>query len=248
MLSQKSKVIGQKWGALPFPPASAKAKGLGSVASLCLLLLASCGPGKADKGHNADSDSEVQLAWAEIVEESDPLVDSGYEAEAYDAPAVQEESPSERYQETLARFSAASGHKILHKDGRRLWVSARDMDGKYRPMLYVYDSETDDLSYLSINKTYQDDDAMQVEDIEARGGIITVIMSEMRNSNGWIEGTFVWQYNCRTGAWTPLAEEVSGAEFVNGRKSVRINRTEILNPDAPTYEQQYRPRYTTLPL
>ncbi|MDE7160962.1 MAG: hypothetical protein K2O24_09015 [Muribaculaceae bacterium] len=45
-----------------------------------------------------------------------------------------------------------------------------------------------------------------------------------------------------------MARACSGAEFVDGRRSVRINRAECLNPDEPTFMQEYENHYTILPL
>ena len=61
-------------------------------------------------------------------------------------------------------------------------------------------------------------------------GIITIIMRENRNSNGWVTGTYVWQYNCDSDTWTPLAKACSGAKFVNNRMAAKISYADCINP------------------
>ncbi len=160
-----------------------------------------------------------------------------------------DEAASRRYKEKYAETNIADIH-LLRADGRRIWYSpwTSEIESGYVNRLYIYDSETDTEQVVSLNKTPLEDDEMYVEDMRERNGIITVIMSERRNSNGWVEGTHVWQYNCDTGAWKALAKECSGAEFNSDATAVRVNYVEILNPDDPTFLQEFRDHYKTVRL
>lgn len=139
-----------------------------------------------------------------------------------------------------------AGFRIFWGNGKKIWVYVAENDGTKK--MGVFDSETRDLSFQNINKTSMDDEYMNIDDTVVRNGVITFIMSEMRNSNGWVEGTYVWQYNCNTGAWKCLAKACSGAEFTNNRTSVKIDNAECLNPDDFTYLQEYRHNYRTVKL
>ena len=153
-----------------------------------------------------------------------------------------------RYASKLQAVENSSA-RLLYADGRKIFYSqwAANETG-YDNKMVAYDSETDSQQTISLNKTSMIDEEMNVDGIVENNGVLTVIMTEMRNSNGWVEGTYVWQYNCKTGAWKPIAKECSGAEFINNGKAVKIDRAICLNPDEPTFMQEYRHRYTTVNL
>lgn len=154
-----------------------------------------------------------------------------------------------RYKAKYEEVNIADIH-LLRADGKKIWYNpwTHETESGYVNKLYVYDSATDRETVVNLNKTSMEDSEMWVEDMVERNGVITVIMSERRNSNGWVEGTYVWQYDCYGNSWKAIARGCSGAEFVNNRTAVRINNAEILNPDAPTYLQKYRNHYRTVRL
>ncbi len=195
-------------------------------------------------------------SYGGVESETAAVIEDYEEDDSYDSAIAYEEvteSPQEaaerRYKEKYDEVHIADIH-LMRADGRKLWYNYLDIENEYgwSNKLYVYDSETDTENIVNLNKTSLDDDAMYVEDMKDKNGIITIIMSEMRNSNGWIEGTYVWQYNCQTGTWKAIARECSGAEFVKDGAAVRVNYAECLNPDEPTYLQKYRDHYRTIKL
>ena len=188
----------------------------------------------------ADSYNNTGLKEIEVVEEYNESM-----AETFDAP----KSAQERYRTKYEEVHNADIH-LMRADGRRIWYNPwiPDNDYGYMNKLFVYNSESDTETVVNLNRTSMEDDEMYVEDMVERNGIITIIMSEKRNSNGWVEGTYLWQYNCNNGTWMALARACSGAEFVNNRSAIRINNAEILNPDDPTYLQEYRNHYRTVRL
>lgn len=154
---------------------------------------------------------------------------------------------SMRYYNKKAEVSSADIH-LMRADGRKIWYNPWEEATGYSNKLYVYDSETDKTTVIRLNKTSMSDNEMHVDDMVENNGIITIIMSEIRNSNGWIEGTYVWQYNCDTGSWKCLAKECSGAEFTNNRKAVKVGYAKSKNPDDPIYMQEYQYSYKNLKL
>lgn len=198
---------------------------------LVLVALMSCGGPKyksPDEQYAIESDTEY----------ADERV-FGTDDSENEARTSSDDTPARRYQNKYDEVYTADCH-LMRADGRKLWYNYYEEATGYSNKLYVYDSLTDEVQTISLNRTQQDDDAMHVEDMVERGGVITIIMSEMRNSNGWLEGTYVWQYNCDNGSWNALARACSGAKFVNDRKSVKINWAECLNPEDPTYLQEYK--------
>ena len=170
------------------------------------------------------------------------------ETSADDNSSQLNESPAERrYREKYEEVNIADIRK-LKADGRRIWYNPRDSETGFSNRLYLYDSETDTEKLVILNKTSLDDDDMHVTDLELRGDVLTVLMEEMRNSNGWIEGSYACQYNCATGRWKPLAREVANVKFNDSRDAVKVTRASILNPEAPTCDQEYSYTYQTIPL
>ena len=152
-----------------------------------------------------------------------------------------------RYKKKYDEVHIADIH-LIRADGKKIWYNywtSANSSG-YDQKLYIYDRETDRETSIDLNKTSME--YMQVKDMVDHNGIISIIMEENRNSNGWIEGTYVWQYNCYTGKWTPVAKACSGAEFVNNRSAVKINNASCINPEEPTYLQRYTNNYTTIKL
>lgn len=189
-----------------------------------------------DEGYGYASQSDTISYYDEIP----TTVEEPYQSEAED-PAGQ------RYRDKCAQVYNADTHR-LYDDGRILcynyWRQPSGFDNK----LYIYDSRTGRETTVSLNKTSLEDEAMAVNDIVERNGVLTIIMEENRNSNGWVEGTYVWQYNILTGSWKPLAKACSGAEFTDGGRAVKVNYAECLNPDEPTYLQKYRNHFQTIKL
>lgn len=155
----------------------------------------------------------------------------------------------ERYKAKYDEIYSADNH-LIRADGRKIWYNpwTSVTSSGYENKLYVYDSETDSERIINLNKTSLRDDEMMVDDMVDHDGIITIIMSEYRNSNGWLEGTYVWQYDCYSDSWKAIAKECSGAEFVDDRNVVKINNAECLNLEEPTFMQEYRSHYRTVRL
>lgn len=209
--------------------------------------LASCGH---KPGNNAIDDDTVvyNAADEEGVETIVDPVNIDYSEE--DEPVLTREQLSQVYYRQKYDEVCNCGNRLLWSNGKKIWYTPRTSatESGYDNKLYVYDSETDSESVVNLNKTSMEDEGMDVEDMTERNGIITIIMTENRNSNGWVEGTYVWQYNCNTGSWKALAKACSGAEFINNGSAVKINNAECLNPDDPTYLQKYRSHYKTIRL
>lgn len=164
----------------------------------------------------------------------------------YEEPQQTTEA-EKRYQKAYDEINSADIH-LMRADGKKIWYNRWEPQTGYSNYLNVYDSETDQTIYVSLNKTSMPISEMRVKDMVEKNGIITVIMDEMRNSNGWLDGTYVWQYNCDTEAWKPIVKGCSGAEFTNNRKSVKIDYAESINPDEPIFAQEYRHSYKTINL
>lgn len=152
--------------------------------------------------------------------------------------AISEDYEYDRFQEKLSQLSCIPDMPVIYSDGERyIW---RFCD--YDKTLKVYDVATDYTEDISVNNTYGfTDDEIIVDDIKERNGQITIIITERRNSNGWIEGTSVWTIDCSTRRWTPVAEGVAAAEFIDGGRAVEISEAEILNPwVTATCEEEYQ--------
>ncbi|MDE6485485.1 MAG: SHOCT domain-containing protein [Duncaniella sp.] len=154
-----------------------------------------------------------------------------------------------RYNTKYDEVNIADIH-LMRADGKKIWYTpwTSTNESGYINKLYVYDSETDREKVINLNRTSMEDDYMQIDDMVERDGIITIIMSENRNSNGWVYGTYVWQYHCNSDTWNVLAKECSGAKFINNRTALEINYAECINPEDPTYLQEYRNQYKYLQL
>lgn len=213
--------------------------------ALLIFALASCG-----NKPRQDLDEDTIVPDEVVV---DTVIDLAYPSDASNEDVVAvvdpEELAKERYRQKYDEVNIADVH-LMYADGKKIWYTpwTSDNDYGYINKLYEYDSESDYVSTIDLNKTSMEDDEMYVENMRERNGVITIIMFESRNSDGWVEGTYVWQYNCKTGMWKPLAKACSGAEFVNNDKAVKVNYAECINPDDPTFLKKYRNHYKTIPL
>lgn len=196
----------------------------------------SCGnTGKSNESRDADSLMEVA-----IVEEEADTVGEEHTDMAY-----------ERYQSELSRISQDPRFAVIYADNGKIWYAHLKSDDQpitYTNILSVYDSQSDKTSSVNMNKTDFPDNEVWFQATTENGGKITVIMEEMRNSNGWVEGTSVWTYDTRNGKWYCIAQGVAGAEFVKEGKAVKITEATILNPDEPTALQDYAYSYRTISL
>ncbi|MDE7160961.1 MAG: hypothetical protein K2O24_09010 [Muribaculaceae bacterium] len=150
-----------------------------------LLALCSCGgSGKSD----ADTRDTV------ITEESyayDSPETAGDQTESYTTAETDASPATQRYTEKLAEVTTDPNNSAVFTDNGRIWYAVRDIEEGYRNRLYMYDSENGTGKTVNLNKTSLSDDEMWVEDIGVDDGIFTIIMSERRNSNGWLDGTYV---------------------------------------------------------
>lgn len=214
--------------------------------------LSACGNSSNTNERNAYR-YEEDTVIVEAIEDSDV-------GQAYDYDRYQEESTTvqesmeqrakELYKQKYDEVHIADIY-LLYADGKKIWYCPWTSENEYgySNKLFEYDSWTDSERVISLNKTSMADDEMCVEGIESNKGVLTVIMSESRNSDGWVEGTYVWQYNCNSGDWKPLAKACSGAEFSADRKAVIIKNAICVNPDAIcTADKRYRFRTKTIKL
>lgn len=153
----------------------------------------------------------------------------------------------EKFDDALREISGVADNAVKYSDGRYIWYNPTTPWG-YSTILSVYDSQTGNTTDININKTSSSEDMMTVKDISEHSGKITVVLEENRNSNGWVEGTYVWTIDCSNRNWKCVANGVAGAEIINGGSAVKITTAKILNPDAPTFEQQYKESTKTISL
>ncbi len=149
---------------------------------------------------------------------------------------------SQRYEATLQEISGTADTPVKYADGRYIWYILTGVgDGmSYSTYLSVYDSVEDRADEININKTGFPESEAHIESVSEHNGKITVIQSYAANSNGWVESTSVWTIDCNSRQWKCVADRVAGAEIVNGGAAVKITEATILNPDAPTFDQDYR--------
>lgn len=185
-------------------------------------------------------------------QDTESLVEVSLVEEVVDTVAVEHTDLGyERYQSELSRISQDPRFAVIYADNGKICyahLKSDDQPINYTNILSVYDSQSDKTTSVNMNKTDFPDDEVFFEAITENGGKITVIMEEMRNSNGWVEGTSVWTYDTRNGKWYCVAQGVAGAEFVKEGKAVKITEATILNPDEPTALQDYAYSYRTISL
>lgn len=200
------------------------------------MAFASCGnSGKGNKSQDTDPLEEVAL-----VEEVVDTVGEEHTDMAY-----------KRYQSELSRISQDPRFAVIYADDGKIWYAHLKSDDQpitYTNNLSVFDSQSDKTSSVNMNKTDFPDDEVFFETITENGGKITVIMEEMRNSNGWVEGTSVWTIDTYNRQWKSVAQGVSGAEFVNNGTAIKITVAKDLTPDEPTFAKQYSYTYRTISL
>lgn len=222
---------------------------LGTLASITALLSSLIGLVGCNRSttYPPESESAAVLETEAVVESECIYYDDSESIEM--AQPSPEETARERYQAKWEEVGIADIYR-LYGNGKKVWYSYWTSENEYgyTNKLYVYNSETDSEQVVNLNKTSLEDDEMYVECIRQKNGILTIIMSEMRNSDGWVEGTYVWQYNCETGAWKPLAKACSGAEFINNDTAVKITYAHCLNPNTYTADKRYKYTYKTIKL
>ena len=157
------------------------------------------------------------------------------------------EDAQQRYQELLEKKSNDKNIAIVYADGTYIWYVYRKDDG-YKNSLWVYNSIKDNVLNINMNKTDFPDDEVFFHAFSENNGKITVIMEEMRNSDGWVEGTSVWTIDTSNRQWKSVAQGVSGAEFVNNGTAIKITEAKDLTPDEPTFAKQYSYTYRTIAL
>ncbi len=209
------------------------------------LTVVSCGSKKSG-GYEAEYPRTGETIVTERAADAVSTAESAESAGEDEVFSLQES----RYRRKLDDLKAQEVN-LVRADGKKIWYNYRTSDTQYgySSRLFEYDSVTNTEDDMSLNRTGMEEDYdMYVEGIEDHNGVLTIIMSEKRNSNGWVEGTYVWQYNCYSQDWKALAKECSGAEFVDSGNAVRVNYAEILNPEEPTFMQEYESHYTTIRL
>ena len=182
--------------------------------------------------------NENMVAEVECVEE-EPYI----EVETIDT----REDAQQRYQELLEKKSNDRNVAVVYADGSCVWYIYRKDDG-YKNSLWVYNSIKDNVLDINMNKTDLPDDEVYIHAFTENGGKISVIMEEMRNSDGWVEGTSVWTFDTSKRRWKPVAQGVSGAEFVKNGSAVKITEAKDLTPDEPTFAKEYSYSYRTITL
>ncbi|MDE7411727.1 MAG: hypothetical protein K2M94_06785 [Paramuribaculum sp.] len=139
-----------------------------------------------------------------------------------------------RYNDVLKEISSVPENKIYYKDGRYIWYTVES-----KPEFLVYDNHLDGTRHIKMNKTDLWDNQISIQKISAHNGKITIIIDEIRNSNGWIEGTSVWSIDCATREWKCIAKKIANAKFIRNGSAVEITTATSRNPDDPTFMQEY---------
>lgn len=201
---------------------------------LFLLFLPSCVAPSSDKNR----DSNPKVVEVESVEE---------ELYVAEEPTDKREDAQQRYQGQLEKKSNDKNIAVVYADGTYIWYVYRKDDG-YKNPLWVYNSIEDNVADINMNKTDLPDDEVYIQAFTENGGKISVIMEEMRNSDGWVEGTSVWTFDTSNRRWKPVAQGVSGAEFVKNGSAVKITEAKDLTPDEPTFAKEYSYSYRTITL
>lgn len=163
----------------------------------------------------------------------------------------QDATTSSLYNEMHSKI-VNSRYRILRTDGQKIWFVWPADDNGYDKTMYVYDSNTNQITEVNLNrtKTYDgfgiDNDDLVIEDIEQQNGIITVIMHHTPDAR---YGTYyVYQYNCDSGIWTPRANECIDAKFINNRFAVKTCDLDCINPEECNANREYVERYETFQL
>lgn len=155
-----------------------------------------------------------------------------------------------RYDAALSTIKSSEALTYLYSDEKCVWFyeGTPSKNTNYPKVLSIYESDTHSISNIGLNKTSMPDDMMAVKDISIYNDKIIVILEEMRNSDGWTEGTNVWTIDCSNRKWKHVVKDVAGAEIAEGGNAVKVMTVTCLNPDAPVYEHQYQRNYKTLNL
>ena len=184
--------------------------------------------------------------------DTESLVDVSLVEEVVDILAVEHTDMNyDRYQTELSRISQDPHFVVIYADEDKIWyvhLKSDDQPVTYANILTVYDSQNDKTSSVNMNKTDFPDDEVFIHAFTENGGKISVIMEEMRNSDGWVEGTSVWTFDTSKRRWKPVAQGVSGAEFVKNGSAVKITEAKDLTPDEPTFAKEYSYSYRTITL
>ena len=199
-----------------------------------VLTLGAC----SSENKSTADDNENILVEVESVEEE------SYVAEE---PTDKRKDAQQRYQGQLEKKSNDKNIAVVYADGTYIWYVYRKDDG-YKTPLWVYNSIEDNVADINMNKTDLPDDEVYIQAFTENGGKISVIMEEMRNSDGWVEGTSVWTFDTSNRRWKPVAQGVSGAEFVKNGSAVKITEAKDLTPDEPTFAKEYSYSYRTITL
>ena len=208
-------------------------KRLFSIVTIVLTLGACSSENKSTTDGNENMVAEVECVEAE------PYI----EVETIDT----REDAQQRYQELLEKKSNDRNVAVVYADGSCVWYIYRKDDG-YKNSLWVYNSIKDNVLDINMNNTDFPDDEVFFHAFSENNGKITVIMEEMRNSDGWVEGTSVWTIDTSNRQWKSVAQGVSGAEFVNNGTAIKITEAKDLTPDEPTFAKQYSYTYRTIAL
>lgn len=198
---------------------------LGAVVVVAIITITTINhPSSTISSYNDEIDSVEIVAVEEM-----PIDVNEYDSES---------EYKEKFNEALQEISGIADNAVKYTDGRYIWYNPTTPWG-YSKTLSVYDSQTGNTFNININKTPSSDDMVTVHNISEHNGKITVVLEENRNSNGWIEGTYVWTINCSNKNWKCVANGVAGAEIINNGSAVRITTVTIKNPDDPTFMQEY---------
>ena len=231
-------------------PQSSSKKTLWVIFSLIAILLIIC-IFFILKNSPAQQDYELTDS-VDTINFEDAVIEPTYSYDLEPQPVEQtseDRAITQRYKTRYDELHIADNH-LMRADGKKIWYNPWNplTNNGYDNKLYVYDSETDRVNTINLNHTSMADDEMEVVGMVEHDGIITIIMSENRNSNGWVDGTYVWQYDCYNNTWKALAEACSGAKFTNDYSTVEVNYATCINPDAPTYMMEYTYHYKTFRL
>lgn len=127
------------------------------------------------------------------------------------------------------------GKTVLFSDQRYKWYYTPE-NNDLPKVIYVYDSESNSIDSISVNKTGLDPNNVKILGIAENNGRISVIMENMLMGKDAVYNTSVWTIDCTSREWHPVAQDISSAEFTDNGKSVKLNQIEFRitdweNPD-----------------
>ncbi|MDE6256191.1 MAG: hypothetical protein K2M39_08370 [Muribaculaceae bacterium] len=138
---------------------------------------------------------------------------------------VGDDSISATKAQSVSDFSE-EGKTMLFSDQRYKWYYTPE-NNDLPKAIYVYDSESNSIDSISVNKTRLDSNDVKILGIVENNGRISVIMENTLLGKNAVDKTNVWTIDCASREWHPVAQDISSAEFSDNGKSVKLNQVEF---------------------